>query len=203
MDLLVLFLTANHFRLRLRRTRDIRYLRTWELYHLYTLMLFGDGTHSKGDLNPTHLTFTQKSKCGGGWWESQVPYTPKTILLKKRETMMLALPCYKKLWKKDEIKKKKEREGGFSYPKAFAYHHNQATAATVSQLPSTHAAGKYTKVRKGNKCSLTLLTHVISIKIKLDHANSYFLCLCSMVWFGCIHEYIHRLFKLSIVIRLK
>ena len=31
------------------------------------LMFLGDGTHSKGDPDLAHLTFTQKSKCGGGW----------------------------------------------------------------------------------------------------------------------------------------
>ena len=28
---------------------------------------FGDGTHSRGDPDIVHLTFIQKSKCGGGW----------------------------------------------------------------------------------------------------------------------------------------
>jgi hypothetical protein len=36
-------------------------------HQLQTLMLLGDGTHSQGDPDPAHLTFTQKSKCGGGW----------------------------------------------------------------------------------------------------------------------------------------
>ena len=49
--------------------------------------------------------------------------------------------------------KKRERE---SPPRTFAHHHNQATVAAVSQLPSTHAGGKYTQVCKGNKCSPTL-----------------------------------------------
>ena len=48
------FLCANPFRLRTRRTRDIRCSRTQELHQLYTLMIFGDLTLSKG--NPQHCT---------------------------------------------------------------------------------------------------------------------------------------------------
>jgi hypothetical protein len=56
---------------------------------LNVVMFFGDGTHSKGDSDTAHLTFTQNFKCGGGWRESQVPYTPKTILIKKIERCQL------------------------------------------------------------------------------------------------------------------
>ena len=31
------------------------------------VMPLGDGTHSKGGPDFANLTFTQKSKCGGGW----------------------------------------------------------------------------------------------------------------------------------------
>jgi hypothetical protein len=64
---LQVFLFANHFRLKTRRTGDKRWLKTWELHPLYTMMFFGDGIHSRGDPDLAHLTFTQKSKCGGGW----------------------------------------------------------------------------------------------------------------------------------------
>jgi hypothetical protein len=60
-------LVANPFRLRTRRARDIRCVKTWELHQLNVVMPFGDGTHSKGGPDFAHLTFTQKSKCGGGW----------------------------------------------------------------------------------------------------------------------------------------
>jgi hypothetical protein len=53
------FFVANPFRLRTRRTGDIRCLKPWGLHQLHTLMIFGNGTHSKGDPNPAHLTFTQ------------------------------------------------------------------------------------------------------------------------------------------------
>ena len=109
----------------------------------------------------------------------------------------------KKREKKKYIDEKRERKKDESPPRTFAHHHNQATVAAVSQLPSTQAVGRYTKVCKGNNVHQLLLTHVIFIRIKIDHANSCFLYLCSMLWFGCIHEYIHRLFKLSMVLRLK
>jgi hypothetical protein len=37
----------------------------------------------KGDPDPAHLTFTQKSKCGEDGESPKVPYTPMIILLKK------------------------------------------------------------------------------------------------------------------------
>ena len=51
---------------------------------------------------------------------------------------------------------KEEREGGFSSLEAFAYHHNQATAAAVSQFPST---------QKVIQWSPTLLLMFVSMKI--------------------------------------
>jgi len=51
---------------------------------------------------------------------------------------------------------KEEGEGGFSTPEAFAYYHNQATAAAVSQFPST---------QKIIQCSPTLLIMFVSMKI--------------------------------------
>jgi hypothetical protein len=53
---------------------------------------------------------------------------------------------------------------------------------TASKLPSINASGKYTKVCKGNKCLPTLLTYVIPITIKLDHASSSIPCLCHMLY---------------------
>ena len=49
-------------------------------------MIFGDGTHSKGDPNIAHLTFTQKSKCGGRMVRTlpHVPSTPKITLVKNK-----------------------------------------------------------------------------------------------------------------------
>jgi hypothetical protein len=56
---------------------------TWELHQLYTLKLFSDGTHSKGDADISHLTFTQKFKCGGKLVSIslQVPSISKAILV--------------------------------------------------------------------------------------------------------------------------
>ena len=62
--------------------------------------------------------------------------------------------------KKRKLKKMREikevGEGGFSTPEAFAYYHNQATAAAVSQFPST---------QKIIQCSPTLLIMFVSMKI--------------------------------------
>jgi hypothetical protein len=41
-------------------------LENMEQHQLQTLMLLGDGTHSKGDPDNAHLPSTQKSKCGEG-----------------------------------------------------------------------------------------------------------------------------------------
>ena len=54
------------------------------------------------------------------------------------------------------------------------------------------------------KYSPTLLLIFVSIRIKLPDTSSCFPCLCRMLWFWCIHIwYIHRLFKLIMVLRLK
>jgi hypothetical protein len=45
-------------------------LENMRLHQLQTLIFLGGGPHSQGDHDPTHLTFTQMSKCGGGWRES-------------------------------------------------------------------------------------------------------------------------------------
>jgi hypothetical protein len=74
-------------------------------------MLFGDGTHSKGDPNPTHLTFTQKSACGEDGKSAKFHTHQRPSCLKK-EMMMLALPCYiQKNYEKRMMIKKKEKEG--------------------------------------------------------------------------------------------
>jgi hypothetical protein len=62
-------------------------------------MLFGDGTYSKRDFDLTHLTFTQKSKCGEDgespkFHTHQRPSCFKREKEREREKMMLALPCY-------------------------------------------------------------------------------------------------------------
>ena len=61
MDLRV-FLVANPFRLRLKRTKDMRRPRTWELLQLDA------GDYSEGNTNTTHLTLgvpTYKSSSVG------------------------------------------------------------------------------------------------------------------------------------------
>ena len=57
------FLVANPFRLRLKRTKDMRRSRTWELLQLDA------GDYSEGNTNTTHLTLgvpTHKSSSVGG-----------------------------------------------------------------------------------------------------------------------------------------
>ena len=56
------FLVANPFRLRLKRTKDMRRPRTWELLQLDA------GDYSEGNTNTTHLTLgvpTHKSPSVG------------------------------------------------------------------------------------------------------------------------------------------
>ena len=72
MDLWV-FLVANPFRLKLKRTKDMRHSRTWELLQLDA------GDYSEGNTNITHLTLgvpTHKSssvgKVGGQINESSI-----------------------------------------------------------------------------------------------------------------------------------
>jgi hypothetical protein len=66
------FLFANHDRLRSRRIGDIQCLKSWELHPLHTLVIFDDVTHSKGDPNTTHLTFTKVQM-----WERMVRVSPQ------------------------------------------------------------------------------------------------------------------------------
>ena len=69
------------------------------------LMLFGVGTHSKGDPDISHLTFTQKSKCGG-----------KSLSVSLQSSKHpKEYPCFKKVSdlacsKKREKKRGKERK---------------------------------------------------------------------------------------------
>ena len=72
---------------------------------LNTLMLFGMGTHSKGDPDITHLTFTQKSKCGGNRIASQYKFQPSKGVSLFQEGVSPGL-----LEKKREVKKKKKGE---------------------------------------------------------------------------------------------
>jgi hypothetical protein len=58
------------------------------------MMTFGDGTHSRGNPDPAHLTFVQKFKCGEDGENLKVPYTQNANLAKKKK-MILALPCKK------------------------------------------------------------------------------------------------------------
>jgi hypothetical protein len=75
------------------------------------MMPFGDGTHSRGDRNTTHLTFTQKSKYGGESLITRFHTNQRSLknddvsssLLKKRERV-------KKNYKKREKLKKKDKE---------------------------------------------------------------------------------------------
>jgi hypothetical protein len=67
------------------------------------LMLFADGTHSNGDPDIAHLAFTQKPKCGGGWWESHHKFHPYQISWYKRW-------CQLRLAKKKRERKKKKKE---------------------------------------------------------------------------------------------
>ena len=78
------FLVANHFRLRLRRTRDVRCSRTWELHQLY-ILFFGDGTYSKGDPSIYTLDFYIKVQVWGREFHYKIPYAPKAILVEKNE----------------------------------------------------------------------------------------------------------------------
>jgi len=68
-------------------------------------MLFGVGTHSKGDPDIAHLTFTQKSKCGGNRIASRYKFQPSKGVSLFQEGVSPGL-----LEKKREVKKKKKKE---------------------------------------------------------------------------------------------
>jgi hypothetical protein len=68
-------------------------------------MLFGVGTHSKGDPDITHLTFTQKSKCGGNRIASRYKFQPSKGVSLFQEGVSLGL-----LEKKDSGEEKKIRK---------------------------------------------------------------------------------------------
>ena len=76
---------------------------------LNTLMLFGVGTHSKGDPDITHLTFTQKSKCGGNRWASRNKFPPSKGLSLFQEGVSPGLLEKKERGEKKEWKKRKEK----------------------------------------------------------------------------------------------
>jgi hypothetical protein len=59
-------------------------------------MFGGDGTYSRGGPEFPHLTFTQKSKCGGRMVKisPQVPYTPRVTVVKKEKKMMMTALSY-------------------------------------------------------------------------------------------------------------
>jgi hypothetical protein len=59
-------------------------------HQLQTLMLLGDGTHSQGDPDPTHLNFTQKSSVGE---DGENPEFHTHQGSSKKMKMMSALPC--------------------------------------------------------------------------------------------------------------
>jgi hypothetical protein len=105
-----------------------------------------------------HLTFTKVQVWGRMVTIPKVPCTKMMIT-------MLALSCYKKRGRR--VKKAKKREEGFSSLKAFAHHYNQATAAAVSQPPTTYADGEYTQVCKGHSLFTNSFTHICLHK-KID-----------------------------------
>ena len=69
-------------------------------------MLFGVETHSKGDPDIAHLTFTQKSKCGGNRIASRFKFQPSKGVFLFQEGVSPDL--LKK--KRGEKKKKKKRD---------------------------------------------------------------------------------------------
>ena len=72
-------------------------------------MLFGVGTHSKGDPDIAHLTFTQKSKCGGKSLSISLQSSkhPKEYPCFKKVS---DLACSKKKKKREEKKEKREKD---------------------------------------------------------------------------------------------
>ena len=73
-------------------------------------MLFGVGTHSKGDPDIAHLTFTQKSKCGGKSLSVSLQssnHSKEYPCFKK----VSDLACSKKREKKEKKKRGKEKKG--------------------------------------------------------------------------------------------
>jgi hypothetical protein len=83
---LSVFLVANHFKIRSRRTRAHTMLENMEATSIIHLDALWWWNTLKRRPWPAHLTFTQKSKCGEGRWKSH----HKVILVKK---IMSALPC--------------------------------------------------------------------------------------------------------------
>jgi hypothetical protein len=101
------FLFANHFRLRTRRTGDKRCLKTWELHQLYTLIIVGDGTHLKRRPRHGTLDFYTKVQVWGRMVRvsPQVPYTPKAILVKRNKNDVNSALL------KKESQKKRDKKG--------------------------------------------------------------------------------------------
>ena len=71
-----------------------------------TLMLFGMEIHSKGDPDIAHLTFTQKSKCGGNRIASRFKFQPSKGVSLFQEGVNPGLLEKKR----GEKKEKKERD---------------------------------------------------------------------------------------------
>ena len=109
------FLCVNLFRLRSRRTGDIRCLKTWEPHRLHTLMIFDDGTHSKR--RPQHYTLDfHKSPSVGEDVKNPKSSMHKnddddvsSILLLKREKKKRAKNDKKRKEKMIYIKEKKKK----------------------------------------------------------------------------------------------
>ena len=97
------FLVANPFMLRLKRTKDMRRPRTWELLQLDA------GDYSEGNTNTTHLTLgvpTHKSSSVG---EFGGQITSSSIQGVSQFTEGSALAFLKKRERKREIEKKGEK----------------------------------------------------------------------------------------------
>ena len=79
---------------------------------------------------------------------------------------------------------------------------NHATVAAISKLHPHMLPISILRYAKVTNCSPTPLFMLSLWKYK--HAHTYFSCFWYMLWFGCIRKrYIHRRFKLSMVLRLK
>jgi hypothetical protein len=103
------FLVANPFRLRTRRTRDIWCLKPRGLHQLHILMIFGDGTHSKRRPWLCTLDFYTKIQVWGDGESPRFHTHQKPSCLKND----VSSPCWKKelkiIMKKENEKKRRER----------------------------------------------------------------------------------------------
>ena len=71
-------------------------------------MLFGMEIHSKGDPDIAHLTFTQKSKCGGNRIASRFKFQPSKGVSLFQEGVSLGLLEKKKIVVKKKRRKRRE-----------------------------------------------------------------------------------------------